>query len=43
MEIHGTRHNLRDLENEENENNKTVYVIHPNCEVLDQLEPQDSS
>ncbi|CAI4062552.1 hypothetical protein SUVZ_07G0560 [Saccharomyces uvarum] len=43
MEIRGTRHNLREMENVEGQGNKIVYVIHPNCEVLDQLEPQDST
>ncbi|CAI4061538.1 hypothetical protein SKDZ_07G0650 [Saccharomyces kudriavzevii ZP591] len=43
MEIRGTRHNLREIESEESGNTKIVYVIHPNCEVLDQLEPQDSA
>lgn len=44
MEIHGTRHDLNEpvSSNEETQadRDKIVYVIHPNCEILDTLDSQ---
>ena len=51
MEIRGTREELPEEDSEENtfgaptaedssHNGESVYVIHPNCEMLDTLEPQ---
>ncbi|CCE62971.1 hypothetical protein TPHA_0D03350 [Tetrapisispora phaffii CBS 4417] len=50
MEIHGTSTNLNDVmdidsinavNNSNVDREKVVYVIHPNCEILDILDPQD--
>ena len=44
MEIRGTRHELseeNDVEEDEDDG-KIVYVIHPNCEMLDVIEPDNS-
>lgn len=44
MEIHGTRHDLNEpvtsAEEAQADRDKIVYVIHPNCEILDTLDQQ---
>lgn len=44
MEIHGTRQELSDdqeMGDNDGETSRTVYVIHPNCEMLDTMDPED--
>lgn len=47
MEIHGTRHDLNDSspppDATETNQEKIVYVIHPNCEILDTLDQEQQS
>lgn len=44
MEIHGTRHDLNEpmspAEEGQSDRDKIVYVIHPNCEILDTIDQQ---
>lgn len=46
MEIHGTRHDLNDPDLQGNptgtNQEKIVYVIHPNCEILDSLDNEQN-